>query len=121
MAGLVVVGMVALLVGLAIYGARRRARRHNDPKASKELMRSLRRQRVRSLTLPNAPSWVLVAIAAVCLLLVLGAAANLVSPDPGDTASPAEYAVMLVIALSGVVGTALAVLRRRRGARQPYI
>jgi Flp pilus assembly protein TadD len=115
---------VAVLVTIAATGFRQRrlSRRHNDPLASKELMRTLRRSasfgerffprsraRVRRLSTPG-----LLLLFAVSVLLTIGAVGNLVQPDPADTASPVVYWLMLLLAVV-CAGFAIVAVAARRG------
>ncbi len=117
LASVVLVGLLAFMGVSIFYAVRRRRRQHDDPKASPELIRSLRRQWLRRLTLPNVPGWVFLATAALSLFLAVGALANLVSPDPGDSGSPAAYGVMLGLFLGLTALLVWVCVRRWRAAR----
>ncbi|MEA2705201.1 MAG: hypothetical protein QOD63_3146 [Actinomycetota bacterium] len=126
--GWVVASFALLVVSvLASLRQRRLARRHNDPLASKELMRSLRRSaslserffpRSRAWVLRVSTPWLLVLVA-FSVILTIGAVGNLVQPDPADTASPVVYWLMILLAgvFAGFAIVAMAARRRRRSAK----
>jgi tetratricopeptide (TPR) repeat protein len=123
MTGLVI-GSLAFSAVMALVGVRelRLSRRHNDPLASKELMRSLRRSAtVTERFFPRSRAWALrlptpalLLVAGFSVLLTIGAVGNLVDPDPADTASPVVYWLMLLLAAACVGFSVVAVVARRR-------